>query len=147
MFINVLGRHFEHTAIKKIVTGQKVLTNSFCKILNCLFFNFLFTSCAHKQSVTKVIRATTKCRIPNPISLSSYFKNYAYFEIFSLKKKCVKTDFLLVCEVCTNNLRTPCIYAYIYIYSLAYTYVYVHYTYNPQSGQIFYKLHTILTPN
>ena len=34
---------------------------------------------------------------------------YAYFEVFSLKKKCLKTYFLLVCEVCTNYFRTPCI--------------------------------------
>ena len=43
------------------------------------------------------------------ISLSSYFKIYAYFEVFSLKKKCFKTHFVSVCEVCTNNFRTLCI--------------------------------------
>ena len=48
-------------------------------------------------------------RFPNPISLFSYFKNYAYFEVFSLKKKCLETYFILVCKVCTNNFRTPCI--------------------------------------
>ena len=51
-------------ALKKIVTDQKVLTNTFCKILNCLFFMFLFTSCAHKQSVAKIIRATTQLPLP-----------------------------------------------------------------------------------
>ena len=37
------------------------------------------------------------------ISLSSYFKNYAYFEVFSLKKKCLKIYFLSLHEVYANN--------------------------------------------
>ena len=35
------------------VTGQKMLSNTFCKIQNCLLLMFLFTSCAHKRSVLK----------------------------------------------------------------------------------------------
>ena len=34
-------------------------------------------------------------------------------KVFPLKKKCLKSYFLLVCKICTNNFRTPCIYTYI----------------------------------
>ena len=70
----------ESKRFKKMCHWSNVLTNTFCKILYYLLFMFLCTSCAHKRSVAKIIRATTRLyRFSNPISLSSYFKNYAYF--------------------------------------------------------------------
>ena len=94
------------TLSEKIVRTFRI--NGLCKILNCLLFMFLFSSCAHKRRVTKIIRATITASliryhfpvIPKTMHISNFFS----------EEKVIKTYFLSVCEVCTNNCRTPCIY-------------------------------------
>ena len=79
--------------IIKFVTGQRVLTNTFGEILNCLLFMFLFTSCAHKRSIAEIIKKTTRLPLPQSDITFYLFQKLCIFRSFFIEEKVFKNLF------------------------------------------------------